>query len=685
MNTIRRVWSLITAMIFCFNMLVPNGLMVKAAQQTSGNSKNYLIVTKDKETVKQLEKTYDKTDEIGENAQGNLVKNHMTSVALTQNEVKKLEKDADILSVEEDAEVTASSEVIPDKDIHEKEENVVEKNESDTEWNMQMIHAKSTEDVTGKDKVKIAVLDSGVDDGNDIDLAYSITLVPGEEEMSPLFMDGTGHGNSVAGLIAAKDNQEGITGIAPDAEIYSIRVLDDENKAPVSRIVEGIYTAIREKVNIINMSFGMDKPSEALEKAIQDAHEAGILLVAAAGNTGDKGVQYPAAFDEVIAVGSVDKEAQVTGSSPKGEEVEIVAPGELVRSTGVLGDERVDSGTSLAAPQVAAVAAKIWSKNIEMPAEFVRQVMAKSANCYGDKDEYGYGLLDASYALKNYSKYKKEYKGDTKTQQVAENERKVVSFEETGCVKGSWSKDDHEGQVAKYSNLYTMKRGARFPDKKSYVDSNGKPIFAQMTINPWWHGHFKENYVSAFRFETEIADSLDTKGKARNINSKSQLSETIQKKIVDSINQIRWDMEFGAGNTLTVEDKRAFVWGMALHNLTDAFAHSTGFKKDGVKYYLSHNSVYHAHDKSKAYGNRFDCATEALRRALVYYRNRVPGPAEVFLTASKTSYGMNTGENESNGFYMINIENYASTESFHISNFFGGVDCGYGELKIKTK
>ena len=96
MNTIRRVWSLITAMIFCFNVLVPNGLTVKAAQQTSGNSKNYLIVTKDKETVKQLERTYDKTDEIGENAQGNLVKNHMTSVALTQNEVKKLEKDADI-------------------------------------------------------------------------------------------------------------------------------------------------------------------------------------------------------------------------------------------------------------------------------------------------------------------------------------------------------------------------------------------------------------------------------------------------------------------------------------------------------------------------------------------------------------------------------------------------------------
>lgn len=677
MNTIRRVWSLITAMIFCFNVLVPNGLTVKAAQQTSGNSKNYLIVTKDKETVKQLEKTYDKTDEIGENAQGNLVKNHMTSVALTQNEVKKLEKDADILSVEEDAEVTASSEVIPDKDIHEKEENVVEKNESDTEWNMQMIHANSTEDATGKNKVKIAVLDSGVDDGNDIDLAYSITLVPGEEEMSPLFMDGTGHGNSVAGLIAAKKNKEGITGIAPEAEIYSIRVLDDENKAPVSRIVEGIYTAIREKVNIINMSFGMDKPSEALEKAIQDAHEAGILLVAAAGNTGDKGVQYPAAFDEVIAVGSVDKEAQVIGSSSKGEEVEIVAPGELVRSTGVLGDERVDSGTSLAAPQVAAVAAKIWSKDIKMSAEFVRQVLAKSANCYGDKDKYGYGLLDASYALKNYSKYKKEYKEDAKTQQVAENERKVVSFEETGCVKGSWETDDHGDMVS--SSLGLVKSGARFPDKESYGDGKGTYTFAHMTKNPWWHGHFKENYISSFIYETELANHVKRDGTYGSFTERSQISSEVAGKIRSSLAQIDWGKE--AGYNLYAEDKRAFIWGMALHNLTDAFSHSTGFQENGVKYYLAHGSVFNAHSKSTRFGNRFQCATAALKNALDLYKDNSRGTAEVFLVASKTSYGMNTGTN--GGFLMINIKEYMQVENFHYDGLFGGVDCSYGQLKTK--
>lgn len=100
-----------------------------------------------------------------------------------------------------------------------------------------------------------------------------------------------------------------------------IRVLDDENCAPVSRVVEAIYQAIDWKVNIINMSFGVSEYSAALEKAIQAAHKAGILVIAAAGNTGDAGVQYPAAFDEVMAVGSVDKHGDIVESSAKGGQV----------------------------------------------------------------------------------------------------------------------------------------------------------------------------------------------------------------------------------------------------------------------------------------------------------------------------------------------------------------------------
>ena len=90
--------------------------------------------------------------------------------------------------------------------------------------------------------------------------------------MTQMFMDGSGHGSSVASLIAAKDNGEGITGINPNAEIYSYRVLGDGNKAPISRVVEAIYMAINHKVNIINMSFGISEYSEALEKALSVLH-----------------------------------------------------------------------------------------------------------------------------------------------------------------------------------------------------------------------------------------------------------------------------------------------------------------------------------------------------------------------------------------------------------------------------
>ncbi|MBO5072757.1 MAG: S8 family serine peptidase, partial [Eubacterium sp.] len=133
-------------------------------------------------------------------------------------------------------------------------------------------------------------------------------------------------------------------------------------------VVEAIYMAIDRKVDIINMSFGVDMYSEALAQAVKDASDAGILVIAAAGNTGEKGVQYPAALEDVMAVGSVDKNGDVADSSSVGEEVEIVA-------------------------------ALIWEKDPDMPVDFVRALLNESANGYGDQEQYGNGLVDARYAL----------------------------------------------------------------------------------------------------------------------------------------------------------------------------------------------------------------------------------------------------------------------------------------------
>ena len=198
---------------------------VKAKEQ--GEKKQIYMIQASSERV--LEKTLEKYGEVktvAEVSKDELGHEGVATVSLSKREAEELEESNHIVTIEKDKKVMGSKV----KKINRKK--------IDLEWNKKLIKSENDKNVDSKEKVKIAVIDSGVDWGNDIDLEETITLVPGEEEMSPLFMDGSGHGNSVAGLIAAKDNDEGITGINPNAAIYSIRVLDDNNEAPLSRVID---------------------------------------------------------------------------------------------------------------------------------------------------------------------------------------------------------------------------------------------------------------------------------------------------------------------------------------------------------------------------------------------------------------------------------------------------------------
>ena len=544
----------------------------------------YIVRTKSEAPLDKIRKNYSESNKINDNKRDFLEENNMISLELSQTEVKELSVDDNIELIEEDAIVEGSTQnnkiILNEKKPHKKQEKVNKKNRSDHEWNVQMINADKIKKNKLKKKIKIALLDSGVDAGNDISLAYSISLVPGEEEMTKMFMDGSGHGSSVAGLIAAEDNGEGITGINPNAEIYSIRVLDDANQAPLSRVIEGIYLAIEQKVNIINMSFGLNTYSKALEEAIRAAAEEGILIVAAAGNTGDRGVQYPAAYEEVLAVGSVDKQGEVAEHSAKGEEIEIVAPGELVRTTGFLGTEMVSSGTSLAAPQVAAVASLIWERDPGVPADFVRDLLKESANLYGEAESYGNGLVDAEYALDHYDEFKRNINSRGKSEQdlrIEENKEKITTFEDTGCVQGCWYQDDHEVMVP--SNYFNVRYGARFPDTSRYGDYEHR-IFARMSLNPWWHGYYDTNYIKAVLYATRMGDAIYTHGLGQE-GKADTLKYGSASEMRSDISKINWNTELGRINKTygksqkdTKGFRRAFLWGMAIHSATDIFAHS---------------------------------------------------------------------------------------------------------------
>ncbi|MCZ7382873.1 MAG: S8 family peptidase [Candidatus Methanoperedens sp.] len=254
---------------------------------------------------------------------------------------------------------------------------------------------------TGKN-VKIAVLDTGISSNHpDLTVSGGINLVG--KLKNNKWNDDNGHGTHVAGIIAARNNSIGVVGVAPDAQLYAVKVLDAYGNGYISDVIEGIDWAVQNDMNVVSMSLGTAAYSQALNDSTANAYKAGILLVAAAGNGGDGNlstddVLYPAKFDSVIAVSAVDYNNIAPVWSADGTEVELAAPGVDIFSTWLNGGYANESGTSMAAPFVSGVVALVKSKNLSMTPQEIREALAYNAIDLGDagKDRiYGFGLVQA--------------------------------------------------------------------------------------------------------------------------------------------------------------------------------------------------------------------------------------------------------------------------------------------------
>ncbi|WP_198508535.1 S8 family peptidase [Bacillus xiapuensis] len=261
--------------------------------------------------------------------------------------------------------------------------------------------------------VKVGILDSGVDTKHpDLQLAGGACMM---HKFSPdgclhSYNDDNGHGTHVAGVIGAKNNSIGVVGIAPQAQLYSIKVLDKNGDGSTSTIMAGIEWAMKQKIDILNISVTSPYYDSALEQMIQKASQAGIILVAAAGNEGKPlageptTVQYPARFKEVIAVSSIDHYKQYGELSSVGKEVEVAAPGENIYSTfptalmtsrGTKSGYEFMSGTSMASPYVTGLIALYKEKYPQMNSAQIRKLLQANAKDLGPKGRdayYGYGL-----------------------------------------------------------------------------------------------------------------------------------------------------------------------------------------------------------------------------------------------------------------------------------------------------
>ena len=209
-------------------------------------------------------------------------------------------------------------------------------------------------EITGKG-VKIAILDTGLDcDSTELNICGGAAFVDGVNS----FSDDNGHGTAMAGIIGAAMDNVGLTGIAPDAELYSVKVLDSKGNGYVSAVTEGVNWAVANGMDIIFFGFAGKEYSYALSKAVENARDNNILMIAPAGNDGQEKICYPAGYDGVVSVGSVDNTGSISRFSNYGSYVDVYAFGEKADSILYVNNKPTECmGTSVAAAQVAGFAA----------------------------------------------------------------------------------------------------------------------------------------------------------------------------------------------------------------------------------------------------------------------------------------------------------------------------------------
>jgi subtilisin family serine protease len=287
--------------------------------------------------------------------------------------------------------------------------------------------------------VKVAIIDTGLDYIHDqppsaeppvVDPEFTSTYKGGYDFVNndPDPMDDNGHGTHVAGILAAEHNGYLVVGVAPAVDLYALKVLGASGSGDYSGLIAALGWAVDHHIDVVNISLGGHDASPALQAAVTAAYNGGVTMVAASGNVVTFQdllygcpVAYPAAYNELIAVSYTGSTDQLTGYSCTGPQVDLAAPGDQIPSTVPVGTcmfcspngYAFESGTSMASPHVAGVAALLVSYGIAdsngngIVADDIKAQLcatAKTASYPARTDSrypnwYGCGIVDAANAL----------------------------------------------------------------------------------------------------------------------------------------------------------------------------------------------------------------------------------------------------------------------------------------------
>ena len=278
-------------------------------------------------------------------------------------------------------------------------------------WNLRLIYAPYAWRYSAGAGARVAVVDTGIYSGHpDLNVYGGVSYVPGRRSWA----DDHYHGTHVAGTISALGNRRGIIGVAPRARLYAVKVLNSRGSGRLSWILNGLMWCYRYRMHVANLSLGSGARTHS-RGVYNRAYERvgylmrryrGILLCAAAGNSGSTRYPYvgnPARCPSYMAVSSIDRRRRRSPFSSYGPQVEICAPGSHILSTVPRAGYKILSGTSMACPHVAGVAALIKARRPTWHGDRIRVHMWRTAIDLGwpGRDwAFGYGQVNAYRAVR---------------------------------------------------------------------------------------------------------------------------------------------------------------------------------------------------------------------------------------------------------------------------------------------